>query len=121
VKAAVLIAGVPTFSSWYEFGSATGVPKGDDLAKYRARLARIDPALAVSLIDAPIMFQFGTKDRYTPKEQIDAFVAAATGPKESRLYDSAHDMTLAEIRRDRTEWLAKRLGVTARTPDGARR
>jgi dienelactone hydrolase len=110
-KAAVLIAGVPTFSSWYEFGSSTGVPKGDDLVSYRASLARIDPGFAVSQFSGALLFQFGTKDRYTPKEQYEAFVSAAAGAKEVKTYDSGHEMTAPDIRADRTRWLAAKLRI----------
>jgi pimeloyl-ACP methyl ester carboxylesterase len=111
IKAAVLIAGVPTFSSWYEFGSSTGVPRGDELVKYREALAAIDPGPAMSRFRGASLFQFGTKDKYTPKDQYESFFAMAAGAKEVRTYDAAHDMSLPQIRADRTEWLAKQLGV----------
>ena len=111
VKAAVLIAGVPKFSSWYEFGSSTGVPQGDELVKYREALAKIDPGPAMSRFKGASLFQFGTKDKYTPKDQYEAFFAMASGAKEMKTYDAAHDMSLAQIRADRTEWLMKQLGV----------
>ena len=112
VKAAVLIAGVPAFADWYEFGSSTGVPAGDDLVTFRASLARIAPATAVSIFKGPTLFQFGTKDRYTPKDRYEAFFAASASPaKDMKLYDAGHDMTLPQIREDRTAWLAKQLGV----------
>ena len=112
VRAAVLVAGVPSLASWYEFGTSTGVPAGDDLVKYRAELARIAPGHAVSLLKGPTLFQFGTKDRYTPKDQYEAFVAASASPaKEMKLYDAGHDMTLPQIREDRTAWLTRQLRV----------
>jgi pimeloyl-ACP methyl ester carboxylesterase len=112
VKAAVLIAGVPELSSWYGFGTSTGVPTGDDLVRFRAELARIAPARAVAMFTAPTLFQFGTKDRYTPKDQYEAFFAASASlAKEMKLYDSEHDMKLPQIREDRTAWLAQQLGV----------
>lgn len=111
VKALVLIAGVPSLASWYEFGSATGVPAGDDLTRYRADLARIAPGHAVSLFKGPTLFQFGTKDKYTPKDQYEAFYAASAGAKEMKTYDAGHDMSLPQVRADRTAWLAKQLGV----------
>lgn len=109
IKSAVLIAGVPTFASWYEFGSSTGVPTGEDLVRYRAELARIDPGTALAAFSGETLFQFGTKDRYTPKAQMDAFVAAGRGTREVKTYESGHDMKLPEIRADRTAWLVKRL------------
>ena len=111
VKAAVLIAGVPTFSSWYEFGSSTGVPQGDELVKYREALGKIDPGPAMARFKGASLFQFGTKDKYTPKDQYEAFFAMSGGAKEIRIYDAAHDMSVPQIRADRTEWLSKQLGV----------
>lgn len=112
VKAAVLIAGAPTFSQWYEFGTSTGVPAGAELEAYRAQLARIDPERAVSIFKGPVLFQFGTADKYTPKDQYEAFFAAsASANKEMRTYASGHEMRLPQIREDRTAWLAAQLGV----------
>jgi dienelactone hydrolase len=111
-KVAVLIAGVPNLGSWYEFGSSTGVPTGGDLVKFRADLARIAPGHAVSLFTGPTLFQFGTKDKYTPKDQYEAFFAASASPaKEMKIYDAGHEMTLPLIRDDRTAWLTKQLRV----------
>jgi dienelactone hydrolase len=111
VKAAVLIAGVPKFGSWYELGASTGVPKGEDLTAFRASLTRIDPGFAVSQFSGALLFQFGTRDRYTPKDQYEAFVSAAAGAKEVKTYDSGHEMTLPEIHADRTAWLASKLRI----------
>ena len=111
VKAVVLIAGVPAFSSWYEFGSSTGVPQGDDLVKYREALAKIDPGPAMARFKGASLFQFGTKDKYTPKDQYEAFFAMSGGAKEIKTYDAAHDMSLPQIRADRTAWLLKQLGI----------
>ena len=111
-KAVVLIAGVPKLSSWYEFGTATGVPTGEALAKYRADLARLAPEHAVSLFTRPTLFQFGTKDKYTPTDQYEAFFAASASPaKEMKLYDAGHEMALPQIRADRMAWLTQQLGV----------
>jgi pimeloyl-ACP methyl ester carboxylesterase len=106
VKAAVLIAGVPSFASWYELGSSTGVPQGDELVKYRAALAKIDPGPAMARFTGASLFQFGTKDKYTPKDQYEAFFAMSGGAKAIKTYDAAHDMSLPQVRADRTEWLS---------------
>ena len=110
-KAYVLIAGTARFSDWYLFGSSTGVPKGEEREKFLAQLAPIEPVNAVSKAKAPLFFQLGEADRYTPrKDFIDVYMAA---PEAKRIatYKSGHGMEAGIIRFDRQFWLAEQLGL----------
>ena len=52
------------------------------------------------------------EDGYVPKENADAFFAAAAEPKEIHWYDAGHGLSEQAVR-DRQDWLAASLGLTA--------
>jgi thiol-disulfide isomerase/thioredoxin/dienelactone hydrolase len=108
-KAYALIAGTSRFPDWYLFGSSTGVPAGEDLARFREQLSRIDPVTALGRARGSFFLQFGEDDKYTPRDNFLAFYAAAPAPKRIATYASGHAMTADIIRHDRTAWLAEQL------------
>ncbi|MEO6194773.1 MAG: hypothetical protein ABIS20_17305 [Thermoanaerobaculia bacterium] len=110
-KACVLIAGTARFTDWYLFGSASGVPAGDALERYRGQLARIEPVNVIGRTKAALFFQFGEQDRYTPREDFIALYMAAPGAKRIATYASDHPMSAEIIRLDRSAWLAEQLGL----------
>ncbi|MDQ3805715.1 MAG: hypothetical protein M3416_18035, partial [Acidobacteriota bacterium] len=110
-KAYALIAGTSRFADWYLFGSSTGVPTGDDLARFREQLSRIDPVTALGQAKGSFFLQFGEQDKYTPRDNFVGFYLAAPEPKRLATYASDHDMTADIIRHDRTVWLAEQLGL----------
>jgi dienelactone hydrolase len=121
-KACVLIAGTARFSDWYLFGSSTGVPKGEEREKFLAQLAPIEPVNVIGKAKAPLFFQLGEVDRYTPrKDFIDVYMAA---PEAKRIatYKSGHGMEAGIIRFDRQVWLAEHLGLAPprEVPEAAR-
>jgi sugar lactone lactonase YvrE/dienelactone hydrolase len=110
-KAYALIAGAARFPDWYLFGSSSGVPVGADLENFRKRFATLDPVSAVRQAKAAFLFQYGEDDRFTPRENFVELYLAAPAPKRLATYASDHPMDAEAIRRDRTEWLAERLGL----------
>lgn len=110
-KAFVLIAGTARFPDWYLFGSSTGVPKGEDLTKFKEQFALIDPVNAIAKAKAPVFFQFGEVDKYTPRDNFIEFYKAAPDPKRIATYPSEHAMDAEIIRYDRDVWLAEQLGL----------
>ena len=110
-KAYVLIAGTSRFPDWYLFGSSTGVPAGEDLTRFRERLALIDPVTALARAKGSFFLQFGEDDKYTPRDNFITFYNAAPAPKRIATYPSGHAMTADIIRHDRTVWLAEQLGL----------
>ncbi len=103
----VLIAGAPSFNDWMLYGVP---PDTAGLPDYKARMSQLDPSRFAALAaPAPLLFQFGTKDFYTPRPRIDAFVAAASEPKTLRLYDTKHGMRLPAIRADRESFVRQEL------------
>lgn len=105
----VLIAGASNFNKWMLFG----VPEDQaGLDEYKARMEALAPTAFIDqAAPAPILFQFGTQDFYTPREDIDAFYAAASEPKTLKLYDTEHEMALDEIREDRLAFLREQLAI----------
>jgi pimeloyl-ACP methyl ester carboxylesterase len=115
VKAYVLIAGTSRWADWYLFGAADGVPQGNELTAYREQLALIDPIAALPRNKAPLMFQFGESDFYTPRANFTAFYSAgAATTTRITTYASEHPMDVMPIRLDRDLWLAEQLGLPAR-------
>lgn len=112
-KAYVLIAGTSRFSNWYLFGSSTGRPQGEALAKFKEQLAAIDPVETIAGTKAATFFQFGETDKYTPREDFIAYYMAAPVPKRIATYPSDHPMEAPIIRFDREVWLSGQLGIVA--------
>ncbi|HYG62329.1 MAG TPA: hypothetical protein VEL74_07095 [Thermoanaerobaculia bacterium] len=110
-KAYVMIAGTARFSDWYLFGSASGVPEGEALAGFKARLAPLEPVNAIAQARAAVFYQFGEADRYTPREDFIALYMATPGTKRLATYASDHPMGAEIIRHDRTVWLAEQLAL----------
>lgn len=115
-RAYALIAGAPRFPDWYLYGTASGVPAGDDLEHFRKQFAPLDPVNAVAAAKASFFFQFGEDDRHTPRKGFVEFYLAAPAPKRIATYASDHSMSAEAIRRDRDAWLAEQLGIP--TADG---
>jgi dienelactone hydrolase len=104
----VMIAGASDFNNWMLFG----VPEDQaGLDEYKAHMAELAPTRFIGHAGAPVLFQFGTIDFYTPREDIDAFYAAAAEPKQLELYQSGHAMNLREIQDDRLAFLREQLDL----------
>lgn len=59
--------------------------------------------------NASKLFQFGKGDFYVSQADAAVLFAAASEPKQRKLYEASHKMELKEIVRDRREWLATQL------------
>ncbi|MFN8371858.1 MAG: hypothetical protein U0694_03130 [Anaerolineae bacterium] len=105
----VLIAGASNFNKWMLFGVD---PEQAGLDAYRARMDALAPTHFVSgAAPAPLLFQFGTEDTYTPAEDYNAFFAAASTPRHLSVYSAEHSMALPEIQADRRAFLRLHLGL----------
>ena len=106
LKAFVFMAGTRSFSDWFLF-----LPRRDEAGRQAviARLAPLDPTRHLALAGkVPMLFQFGTNDRFVTRASAEAIVASAPGPHEVRWYDAPHGLN-AEATRDRVAWLRSRL------------
>lgn len=102
------------WADWYLFGAADGVPQGNELTAYLTQLALIDPIAALPRNKAPLMFQIGESDFYTPRANFTAFYSAgAAQTTRITTYASEHPMDVTPIRLDRDLWLAEQLGLPA--------
>jgi fermentation-respiration switch protein FrsA (DUF1100 family) len=79
------------------------------LRAYLRAYAVIDPVHYVGRA-APVslFFQNGTRDPVSPKKDVDAYVRAASQPKEARTYDAEHELDEAATA-DLDAWLVKLL------------
>lgn len=109
VSTLVFIAGTGRFAEWFTFGSATGVPKGEERANFYRQFVPIDPVNVIGLSHAKVFLQFGEKDFYTPRRAIIALYEAAPEPKRIATYPSEHEMRAPIIRTDREQWLHEQL------------
>jgi dienelactone hydrolase len=60
------------------------------------------------------LFQFGKGDFYVSQADGAVLFAAATEPKQRKLYEASHKMESNEIAKDRNEWLVKQLKLASR-------
>ena len=110
-KAYVFIAGASDFNQWMLFGVPDTQP---GLADYKTKMEALAPTRFVAhTAPAPILFQFGSQDNFTPEADFLAFYDASSDPKELKVYESDHVMASAEIRTDRVNFLATALGLQA--------
>ena len=79
------------------------------LRAYSRAYSAIDPVHYVGRA-APVslLFQNGTSDPISPPKDVAALVRAASAPKESRRYDSGHELN-DQARADLDAWLGERL------------
>jgi dienelactone hydrolase len=87
---------------------------GKKLKAYRRAYTAIDPVHYVGrAAPASLLFQNGTRDSIAPAKDVDAFVRAASAPKELRRYDAAHELNEAALN-ERDAWLVALLRPTTR-------
>jgi dienelactone hydrolase len=110
VKACVLVTGMGNFGDWsLKYWKK---PTEGGAEKYRKSLAPVDPIGFISNArPASLFFQFANKDIYISKETALQFFNAASEPKLVKWYDTAHEMIIPEVRKDRVEWVKKQLAL----------
>lgn len=104
-----LSAGAADISSWYLYGSASGVPTGDDLKKYIAQFEPIQPYKLLKKSAAPVLLQYAKVDEFINAEQQQKMRSSMPEDSAFRIYDSNHAMELPAIRAEREQWIGERL------------
>ena len=102
----VVMAATPRFPDWYLYS-----PKLEGAAReaFLSEMSAIDPIVHIqSLTPAPVLFQFGNDDFHVPLERADEFFAAASEPKEKKIYESGHGLN-DESMKDRMSWIKSQL------------
>jgi pimeloyl-ACP methyl ester carboxylesterase len=101
----VFIAATQSFNDWAFLG-----PQPKSKAAYIKQNSNLE--LTDYLRQSPNaskFFQFGKGDFYVSQADGAVLFAAATEPKQRKLYEASHKMELKEIVKDRDEWLIKQL------------
>jgi fermentation-respiration switch protein FrsA (DUF1100 family) len=106
VTAFVFTAGTARFADWWILGRKL---EGDARAAVYAEHAAFDPVAHLAKVKVPTLLQFATKDPYVSKEAAQSLIDAAAGPKESKFYETGHEMSY-DAMVDRVAWLLKTLG-----------
>jgi dienelactone hydrolase len=110
LKGCVLIAGTPRFPDWYLLGTKLDE---DAIAAYKAHMQPLDPIEYIGKVSMPLLFQFGSQDRFIPEAAAREFYNAARDPKQFRLYEGAeHDMGSVLIQEDRLVFLREVLRIS---------
>lgn len=105
----VLSAGAADISSWYLYGSASGVPAGDDLKKYLTQFAPIQPYILLKKSKVPVLLQYAKVDEFINDEQQQKMRSSMPKGSVFNVYDSNHAMDLPVIRVEREQWIGERL------------
>ena len=105
IKTFVFIAATQSLNDWAFLG-----PQPKSKADYLKRNSNLELTDYLRQVrNASKFFQFGKGDFYVSQADAAVLFAAATEPKQRKLYAASHKMELNEIVRDRDEWLVKQL------------
>jgi dienelactone hydrolase len=103
IRAAVLMAATPHFSTWFLIGQKLGP---EARAAYEQQTASLDAAASLRRRSQfPVLFQFAKKDRYIPEKAAKEFFDAANEPKRLLWYDATHRLADPQAQVDRLAWL----------------
>lgn len=101
----VFIAATQSLNDWAFLG-----PQPKSKAAYLKQNSNLELTDYLRQVrNASKFFQFGKGDFYVSQADAAILFAAATEPKQRKLYDASHKMELKEIVKDRDEWLVKQL------------
>ncbi|MBD0320751.1 MAG: dienelactone hydrolase family protein [Gemmatimonadetes bacterium] len=113
VRAAILIAGPPTFTSIAALNNPA--LRGEARDRYAASMAPLEPVRHVGrAAPRPVLFQLPRQDELFPPDTLLRYSAAARPPTEVRWYDGDHALKTPAAREDRIEWLVRMLGAGPR-------
>ena len=105
VNAFVFIAATQSLNDWAFLG-----PQPKSKAAYLKQNSNLELTDSLRQVkNASKLFQFGKADFYVSQADAAVLFAAATQPKERKMYEAGHKMALDVIVKDRDEWLVKQL------------
>ena len=107
VKAFALMAPIARFPDWYLYGSASGVPQGEQKEQFIKSFLPINPETMIRKSNAQFFLQFALNDHYISKEQADQLIKAAPPKAETHFYPTDHAMKIPAVTEDRLSWLQK--------------
>jgi dienelactone hydrolase len=101
----VFIAATQSLNDWAFLG-----PQPKSKAAYLKQNSNLELTDYLRQVrNASKLFQFGKADFYVSQADAAVLFAAATEPKQRKMYEASHKMELNEIVRDRDEWLINQL------------
>jgi dienelactone hydrolase len=101
----VFIAATQSLNDWAFLG-----PQPKSKAAYLKQNSNLELTDSLRQVkNASKLFQFGKSDFYVSQADAAVLFAAATQPKERKIYDTGHKMASDVIVKDRDEWLTKQL------------
>jgi dienelactone hydrolase len=101
----VFIAATQSLNDWAFLG-----PQPKSKAAYLKQNSNLELTDYLRQVrNASKFFQFGKSDFYVSPADAAVLFAAATEPKQRKMYDASHKMQSNEIARDRDEWLGNQL------------
>ena len=101
----VFIAATQSLNDWAFLG-----PQPKSKAAYLKQNSNLELTDYLRQVrSASKFFQFGKSDSYVSPADAAVLFAAATEPKQRKMYEASHKMELNEIAKDRDEWLVKQL------------
>jgi dienelactone hydrolase len=128
IKAAALLAGVPSQSDIYlksEDPDIAAVRKSIPRQALEAYLNFNSPLDAVQYVrhasPTPLLFQFARYERYFDEESMRAYAEAAAEPKEVRWYKTGHELNDLLALLDRNFWLQEKARLPSIVPAIERR
>lgn len=105
VNTYVFVAATQSLNDWAFLG-----PQPKSKAAYLKQNANLELTDYLRQVkNASKFFQFGRADFYVSQADAAVLFAAATEPKQRKIYAASHKMELKEIESDRVEWLVKQL------------
>ena len=105
VNTFVFVAATQSLNDWAFLG-----PQPRSKAAYLKQNSNLELTDSLRQVrNASKLFQFGKADFYVSQADAAVLFAAATEPKQRKLYEASHKMELPEITKDRDEWLVKEL------------
>ena len=116
IKTAVLLAVPPRTSPWQlDYFPESVKGQAEKEALYRTMMLAVEPISYVGHFSpTSVLFQFADNDRFITIDAANELFAAASDPKEMKVYSINHDNLQNEpnAKRDRLDWLKKELGLT---------
>jgi dienelactone hydrolase len=101
----VFIAATQSLNDWAFLG-----PQPKPKAAYLRQNSTLELTDSLRQVkNASKLFQFGKNDFYVSQADAAILFAAASEPRQRKLYEAGHKMESKEIERDREEWLVKQL------------
>jgi predicted esterase len=108
IRHAVVMAAVGDFGDWFVLGRK--LTQADSI-QYRQRMAAVAPSRYLRCIGkADVLFQFAENDRFVSRAQAAVLIDNAPAEKSVLWYAGGHELQDAS-RKDRLDWLIKRIGT----------